>query len=608
MILFSRFRQNLTFRIGGIFLLLLVVSTAAAVLLIRHFVRGDLEAGTRKEMLHSITRMEAELRKLQDQVLLFAKLSARSAQVQDPVASTILQITSIEESRELGIELDRMAEGGGKETPREVLRRGFAGMPTVDFVFQGKGPGRLHILAVAPLRSTGREREIIVGSMSLGREFVRREKEILGGEIALVTREELVVSSSTCTACMKCLEEVLGDSENWKILDGGKPIYLSFGCDPEPQAAVLLPLQTFGGETVALVIARSRGDEMLALRHATLGALGGGLAFSLVMGALFFFLTSRAIRPLRELTRIAGGIAEGRYGETIPVRGQDEVSELSAAFNRVSVSLQEASREISEWNRTLEMRVEEKSQELEKIHRHMVDVEKLAAVGQLAAGVAHELNNPLSGIMGYSEIALDVCRGKPAEEITPDDLKKMIAYFEHIGTLTQRCRSIIIDMLTFARQHKEEPRETRLNDLLGETLVFLDKPMSKRKVSVVREFQEGLPVFQANPVQLQQVFTNLVLNAVQAMPGGGTLTVRTRRSGDVLQAEFADTGTGISPELRKRIFEPFFTTKPVGEGTGLGLSVSYGIVRKHGGDIYVESETGRGSVFTVVLPIRGLAA
>ena len=604
----SRFRQNLTVRIGGIFLLLLAASTVAAVILIRHFVQGDLEEGTRREMLHSMTRVEAELRKLQDQVLLFAKFSARSAQVEDPVASTTLQITSIEESRALGIEIDRVSEGGGEKTPREVLRRGFAGMPTVDYVIQGKGPGRLHIVAVVPLRSTGREREIIVGSLSLGREFLRREKELLGGEIALLTREEMIVSSSTCVACMKCLNEAVGDGANWKILQAGKPIYLSFSCDPDPQAAVVLPLRTFGGEPVALAIFRSRGSEILALRHATLGTLGGGVAFSLVMGAIFFFLTSRTIRPLRELTRIAGGIAEGRYGETVPVRGEDEVSELASAFNRMSLSLQNASRELSEWNRTLETRVEEKTRELEKIHRHMVDVEKLAAVGQLAAGVAHELNNPLTGIMGYSEVALEAFGRKPAGEITPDELQKMIAYFEQIGVLTQRCRTIIIDMLTFARQHKEEPREIRLNDLLGETLLFLDTSMSKRKVSVVREFQEGLPVFQANPVQLQQVFTNILLNAAQAMPEGGRLTVRTRRSGDALHAEFADTGTGIPPELQKRIFEPFFTTKPAGEGTGLGLSVSYGIVRKHGGDILVESESGKGSVFTVVLPVRGLTA
>lgn len=603
----ARFRQSLVSRIGGVFLLLLLVTTGTAVFMIRHFVRDDLEAGTRKEMIHSMTRLESELRRLQDQVLLFAKLSARATQVRDPVASATLQITAIEESRELGIEIDRVGEEGAGEVPRKVLRRGLAGMPTVDYEFHEKGPGRLHIVAVAPLPSPGRERQVIVASMSLGRDFLRRQRELLGGEVALITREEVIGSSSTCIACMRCLEEVLGGDGGWKILESGKPVYSTFDCDPEPQAAVVFPLKTFGGEAVGLAVFRSRQSEMAALRHATQGALGGGLVFTLVVGGLFAILTLRAIRPLRELTRIAGGISEGRYGETIPVAGSDEVAELAAAFNRMSRSLAEASREIAEWNRTLEARVEEKTRELEKIHRHMVDVEKLAAVGQLAAGVAHELHNPLSGIMGYSDVALELYRDRPPEEIGPDDRKKMIAYFGHISTLTQRCRSIIVDMLTFARQHKEEPRESRLNDLVGETLLFLDQQLSKRKVEVVREFQEGLPTFLANPVQLQQVFTNLILNAAQAMKEGGTLTVRTRQTGETLEAEFADTGPGISPEIRKRIFEPFFTTKPVGEGTGLGLSVSYGIVRKHCGDIHVESEPGTGSVFTVALPIRGLA-
>jgi two-component system NtrC family sensor kinase len=321
----------------------------------------------------------------------------------------------------------------------------------------------------------------------------------------------------------------------------------------------------------------------------------------------FFLLTTRAFRPLTELTRLTGGILDGRYGETIAVEGKGEVADLAHAFNRMSISLERANSEISEWNRMLESRVEDKSNEIEKIHRQMVEVEKLAAMGQLAAGVAHELNNPLTGIMGYSEIALEIYRNKPPEAITPQDAAKMIAYFGHIEALSQRCRVIILDMLKFARAHTEEFHDIHLSETVRQTLVFLEKQLARSNVKVAADLPENLPFIRGNGLQMQQVFTNLILNAAQAMPGGGTLKIRTRRKGNVLEAEFVDHGTGIGPDHLHRIFEPFFTTKPVGEGTGLGLSVSYGIVKHHGGEIRVASEPGKGSTFTVILPLPAQA-
>jgi two-component system NtrC family sensor kinase len=266
------------------------------------------------------------------------------------------------------------------------------------------------------------------------------------------------------------------------------------------------------------------------------------------------------------------------------------------------MSLKLAMEEISDWNRLLETRVDEKTQELEKIHRHMVEVEKLAAMGQLAAGVAHELNNPLSGIMGYSEIALELFKDKPPGKVTPQEVTKMIAYFGHIEGLTQRCRGIILDMLKFARQHTEEFKEIQVSEVIRNTLVFLEKQLNRGKVKVVADLPEDLPFVKGNGLQLQQVFTNLILNAAHAMPDGGTLEISARKNNGMLEANFTDKGIGIAPEHLHRIFEPFFTTKPVGEGTGLGLSVSHGIIKHHGGDIHVSSEPGKGSTFTVILP------
>ncbi len=602
---FSRFRSSITYHITGVFLVLLAVTTVGVVFALRHYVQQDLQVGTRNDLVAAMGRLESDLFQLRNELSLFAQLSARSSLIQQTqeVGGTTLQITLIEQSRSRGIEMNNYIYGTGEDQFFGMLDRGFAGIPTVDYILQGGGGGRLHLVAVAPAAPQGAERGVATASISIGREFLRQKRASLGGEISILTKDEVIASSSSCVECIDCLRNIVYDQRQWGLLESGKSVYFTFACRPESQATVATPVRTFDGKTVVLVIFRSLADEEKALYHATLGVTSGTVAFSLCMAAAFFLLTSRALRPLTDMTRLSTEISLGRYGETLPVPGEGEVADLAFAFNRMSVSLKQAMREISDWNRLLEIRVDEKTQELEKIHRHMVEVEKLAAMGQLAAGVAHELNNPLSGIMGYSEIALELFKERPPEKVTPQEVAKMITYFGHIEELTQRCRGIILDMLKFARQHTEEFREIQLSEVVRQTLVFLDKQLKRGKVKVVADLPEELPFVKGNGLQLQQVFTNLILNAAQAMPDGGTLEISTRKNGGVVEANFTDHGIGIPPEHFHRIFEPFFTTKPVGEGTGLGLSVSYGIIKHHGGDIRVSSEPGKGSTFTVILPL-----
>ncbi len=609
--LFSRFRNSTIFRITGVFLVLLAITTAGVVLMLRLYVKRDLQEGTRNDMVNAMGRLESELFQIRSELSLFAHLSARSIVMQgqgENLGGTSLQITLIEQSRLRGIEISDYVSGSGEIPLAGLLDRGFAGISTVDYVFPAGGTGPLHMVAVTPAPPVGTERQVATASISLGRDFLRQKRAGLGGEISILTKGDLVDSSSTCQECIDCVRRILHDPRQWSVLDAGKSVYFTFDCKPESQAGIATPVRTFDGKIVAIVIFRSRQDEQKALFHATAGVTGGSVAFSLCMAAAFFLLTSRVLRPLTDLTGLSTGISEGRYGETLPVvKGKGEVGDLTVAFNRMSLSLKQAMEEISEWNRLLESRVDDKTQELEKIHQQMVEVEKLAAMGQLAAGVAHELNNPLSGIMGYSEIALELFKDKPPEKITPQEVTRMIAYFGHIESLTQRCRGIILDMLKFARHHTEEFIEVHLSEVLRQTLLFLEKQLSRGLVKVVADLPEDLPFIKGNSLQLQQVFTNLIINAAHAMPGGGTLVIRTRQNGGMLEAEFRDQGIGIAPEHLHRIFEPFFTTKPVGEGTGLGLSVSYGIIKHHGGDIRVSSEPGRGSTFTVVLPLHAQA-
>jgi signal transduction histidine kinase len=600
------FGISLTSRIAGLFALFLFFATGVGTIVIREFVRYDLEQGTRADVLRTVARMESVLDLIRQEAEFFAELGARLEETEDNSQArkaNSIRITLAEQSRSRGIHLETINFEDASSSFGDVFRRGFAGMPTSDYVLPADGPNRFLLVAVAPVGGDEREPRVAAASVSLGREFLRRESRAMGGEVMFFQGGQIVSTSSVCTECVECIRKILSDPAQGRELEKGKPVYFTFDCRPEPQAGVAVPLRTFDGKTVVMALTRSMAEEKKALFHTTVGLIFGAIVFSVGIGATFLLLVYRIIRPLRELTVAASSIADGKYGKTVSVKGHDEVADLGVAFNRMSVSMEQAMREISDWNRLLETRVNEKSRELEGVHLRMVEVERLAAMGQMAAGVAHELNNPLGGIMGYSDLALERYRDRPPEQITPSDIGRMLGYFESVSELTVRCRNIIFDMLKFARQPTEELSLQDLNALISETLVFLGHQLTKGQVDVVRDFADGLPPFRGNALQMQQVFTNILMNAEQAMADGGTLRIRTRRSEEDLVAEFSDAGVGIPPEILHNIFDPFFTTKPVGKGTGLGLSVSYGIVKRHGGSIDVESVVGKGTTFTVRIPV-----
>jgi PAS domain S-box-containing protein len=233
--------------------------------------------------------------------------------------------------------------------------------------------------------------------------------------------------------------------------------------------------------------------------------------------------------------------------------------------------------------------------EKERMQLELIQSGKLAALGQLAAGVAHELNNPLTIIMGNMQYLLD--RNNVDEE------RKAI--FAEVEQASQRCRDIVASLLAFVRNKESELQKCDINGLLGQVLRLASYQSEAKNVHIIRGFSEGLPEIEAHGSRLEQVFLNICTNAVQAMHGTGTLTVRTHCLPDegMVEIAFEDTGDGISPEVLVHLFEPFFTTKV--RGTGLGLAISYSIIRQHGGDIKVESSgAGQGAVFTITLPLR----
>jgi signal transduction histidine kinase len=298
------------------------------------------------------------------------------------------------------------------------------------------------------------------------------------------------------------------------------------------------------------------------------------------------------------------------YSELEKARGVAESwnRELEQSVRDRTKELERTQSELEGLNEDLEARVEERTRELREMQAKIVQSGRLAAVGELAAGVAHELNNPLGGILGYAQYDLEKLTEAGSDPLSSGDRERFVNHLSYIERETQRCRDIVQNLLRFSETSLCACADVDIDGLLRDTLGFTNRELSSRGIELVMDLDASRSIA-GDTRQLQQVFANIILNARKAMSGGGRLSVRSRvvagglDGKDAVAIGFADTGCGIPEENLVRVFEPFFRTGEVGEGSGLGLSVSYGIVKDHGGDIGVESEVGVGSTFTVMLPV-----
>ncbi len=322
-------------------------------------------------------------------------------------------------------------------------------------------------------------------------------------------------------------------------------------------------------------IPRARAFEA-ARRLVTRSLALAGLVCLAAAGLVLFF-SSSITRPLVALTRATEQIGRGHFDVQIPQSGGDEIGALGARFKRMTEEL--GARETA----------------LKEANKRLVESEKMTALGQLGAGIAHEVKNPMTSIRGYAQMGIrKVPEGSPLHE-----------YFRTIEKETGRSLDILKNLLKFSRQETAEMGLIDLNAVVTDTLKLVAHQLEMKKVQVVPSPSEDPLQVIGNANQLEQVLLNLCMNAGDAMEKGGTLTISTElvNNGATACIRVADTGSGIPPDVQGRIFDPFFTTKPVGKGTGLGLSVSYGIVKDHKGEITVQSKVGQGTTFTILIPI-----
>jgi two-component system, NtrC family, sensor kinase len=329
-----------------------------------------------------------------------------------------------------------------------------------------------------------------------------------------------------------------------------------------------------------------------------------GCALLLIAVLSWFFVWQVVGRPVKALERGTERLAAGDLGYQIDVRSKDEIGELADSFNAMSNQLKAEHNENVAWTRTLEQRVEQKTRELKRAHEHALHTEKMASIGKMAAVLAHEINNPLSGILTYAKL---LRKWVDSEDSGKSRRKDIDDSLDLIATESRRCGDLVKNLLTFSRTTPINLQPTNLNQIIDRALRLIQHQLDLAAIHVEPELDPELPSVICDGAQIEQVLLALMMNALDAMPQGGNLWVSTKlnRVDGAIQVTVRDDGCGIPPEILPRLFEPFLTTKETGRGVGLGLAISRSILERHNGNIEVQSEVGRGTTFTVTLPWDG---
>jgi two-component system NtrC family sensor kinase len=445
------------------------------------------------------------------------------------------------------------------------------------------------LAAAAPLRDEqGRIAGVILGANLLSRRFdiVDRVKDVVfqaqtyrGKDIGTATifRRDLRISTNVRNQDgSRAIGTRLSAPVAERVLDRGEVFADRAFVVNDWYITAYEPIRDPDGEVIGILYVGLLEAPFARVRASAAGGFLAIVAASTLLSLLLLFLLTRQVlKPIGSILSMSHKVAAGDLSARVSGHHSGELGLLVRAVNAMADAI--ARREA----------------ELERMTRAQIgQSEKLASIGRLAAGIAHEINNPLTGVLTFAHLL----REKPnMQEADRGDLDVIIRE-------TTRVREIVRGLLDFARESPSRQEILDLNEVIRATMKLVRSQKEFARVLIEESLADGLPSIRGDRNQLQQVLLNLSLNACEAMPQGGTLTVKSFAGETRVGFSVADTGCGIRPEHMEKIFEPFFTTKPIGKGTGLGLSVSYGIVQQHHGTIEVQSEPDRGTLFTVWLP------
>lgn len=362
--------------------------------------------------------------------------------------------------------------------------------------------------------------------------------------------------------------------------------------------------QILGVIDTNLSLAKADVQSAESTRQMILYTACGLLLISVLSWVVIWQVVGRPVKALHDGTE---HLAAGDLGYQIEVHASDEMGELARSFNAMSRELESEHKQNTAWTHTLEQRVEQKTRELRRAHEHALHTEKMASIGKMAAVLAHEINNPLSGILTYAKLLRKWTEREDAGQSHRKDIGEAL---DLIAAESRRCGDLVKNLLTFSRTTPMNLQPTNLNQIVERSLRLVQHQFELAGVHVQLQLDPDLPDVQCDGAQIEQVLLALVMNAVDAMPQGGNLWLTTRFNGEdgTVRVVVRDDGAGIPPEILPRIFEPFLTTKETGRGVGLGLAISQSILERHNGTIEVQSEVGKGTTFTLTLPCETVAS
>lgn len=437
------------------------------------------------------------------------------------------------------------------------------------------------------------------------------------GEIIFSTKDEEIgtfvdMNAESCNKChmgekpLRYLSESarirMFDRDDYRVLARTTPIYneptcYTGSCHVHTKEEEILGTLDIG-MSLAAVDNEIRESRLIFILF-TMVAIASFAAI------LAFFLHRLVTNPVRQLVNGTQKVARGDLDTKIPVKTKDEIGQLAISFNQMLKDLRAANGEIQSWNIELEKKVEERTRKLTLARAKLIQSEKMASMGILASSVAHEINNPLQGILTYIKLMLKIISGESVDKKRLEDFKN---YLQLMGDEIERCGDMVKNLLVFSKQTKLNIEEADINSIIKNSLVLVENKIKLHNISVQLELAEKLPKIYCDVKQIQQTLLALFINAGEAITGGGTIKINTREIDKTfVEIVIIDSGVGIPADKLKNIFDPFFTTKDSAKSTGLGLFVAYGIIKEHKGTIEAYSEVGKGTQFHIKLPVSGFS-